>query len=148
LLATLPEFAELASLERMPEAGLLDKRVFLIPQSELLATLTSTKEELILRRVNLTAEMDKRDVNYLFVASQAVRVAKKGDTYRYAIDAKSKKGGLVYKVESGPADLSVSSAGLVTWSVPASAQPEASVIISIHDVSGQEIYHSFRITVR
>jgi serine protease Do len=149
LLITLPDFPELAPPgDGFPRSIGIDKRVFLIPQANLLVTLPEAQDELFLRRVNLLTELEKSGVDYLFVAGLPARVTQKGQLYQYAIDVKSKRGGVIYKLETGPSGMKVNAAGVLSWSVPKTADPQASVIVSIRDASGQEIYHSFTLVVR
>ena len=67
----------------------------------------------------------------------------------YEIAVKSRRGGVHYTLDSGPTGMSLSDDGKLVWSVPAS-QPRGrqGVIVTIKDASGEEVMHSFNITVR
>lgn len=130
------------------QAQMFDKHVFLIPDAELLVFVPATDDKLILQRFNLVSLLDKAGVDYLFVASQPVTQAVKGSTYNYPLSVKSKKGGVKVKLVSGPPGMEVTADGRTTWAVPADfADAAADVILSVTDASGQEVFHSFKVTV-
>ena len=154
LLLTITNLDELASANsgnmipvRDPGLG-MEKRIFLLPASDLLVTVSDTRDEIVMHKINLLAEMDKKGVDYLFVASLPIRAAHKGDVYQYAIDVKSKRGAVSFTLESGPDGMRVAPDGVVTWRVPLDGVKDAPVLIAIKDGSGQEIYHGFTIVVR
>ncbi len=148
-LVTLPK---LDALEGLVDWGRgqpqpLDQHVFLIPDAQLLALVPATKDRLILRRFNLDQLLDQSGVDYLFVTSQPPTEYRPGSTLSYQLAARSRKGGLRYKLESGPAGMAVSPSGLLRWSVPGNFdQPTVDAIITVSDASGQEIFHTFRLT--
>jgi hypothetical protein len=61
---------------------------------------------------------------------------------------RSKRGGVRFKLDSGPDGMTLSPKGQLTWAVPATANNEAAVIINIKDNSGQEIFQTFNIALR
>jgi hypothetical protein len=147
-LSAQPRTADRATAREQNNMGIVDRRIFLVPQADLLVVLAEDRDELILRRINLIAELDKSGADYLFVANAPVRTAERGRPYRYGMDVKSKRGGVTYKLESGPRGMRVETDGVLTWSVPSSSDEQASVIVSIRDDSGREILHGFTIAVR
>src|SRR5262249_25260316 len=125
-----------------------DRRVHFIPDAKLLVTIPDTKDKLVLHRFDLDAALDKAGIDYLFVTSRPPALAGKGIEYRYQIAVKSKKGGVKYKLDAAPKGMSVSSTGLVRWSVPKDcAEKKVDVIVSASDASGQEIFHSFKLDI-
>ena len=61
---------------------------------------------------------------------------------------RAKAGGVKVSLESGPDGLTVSPNGQVSWDVPARFEaPEAKVIVAIHDDTGQEVFHTFTVTI-
>jgi hypothetical protein len=131
-----------------PDQGSLpiDKRVFLIPRAQLLATLSSGGDKLHLRHFDLDEALEKSGVDFLAVMSQPPSRFTPGKTLAYQLDVKSKKGGVKYKLESGPEGMTLSPAGRLEWKTPEEFEPrEADVIISVTDGSGQEINHCFRL---
>ena len=148
--ATLPSKPEYDGLVNWQtgQSQMFDKHVFLIPGADLLVFVPAADDQLILQRFNLVNLLDKAGVDYLFVASQPVTQAVKGSTYSYPLSVKSKKGGVKVKLVSGPPGMDVTADGRTTWAVPAVfADPTADVILSVTDDSGQEVFHSFKVTV-
>jgi hypothetical protein len=130
------------------DALTIDQRYHFIPDAQLLVTIPSTMDRLVLRKLNLADALDKSGIDYLFVASAPPPFAALGGDYSYPIQVKSKKGGLKYRVEAGPAGMKVSATGNVTWMVPGDlGDRQADVIITISDSSGQEIFHTFKLAV-
>jgi S1-C subfamily serine protease len=142
-LVALNEFNEL----KEGSALYWEQRVHYYPRAGLLVTLAkqANGDRLVLRNVDLVDLMNKAGIDYLFVASQ-VPPAKAGATFTYRLDIRSKKGGVRVKLESGPKGMQVTPEGLVTWAVPAGyGEPEADVLLTINDASGQEMFHNFKI---
>jgi predicted Zn finger-like uncharacterized protein len=126
-----------------------DKRVHLIPDAKLLVTIPNTNDRLIVRRFDLDELLAKADVDYLFVASQPPLGVKAGEKLTYQVAVKSKKGGVKYKLESGPPGMAVSGTGLLTWPVPGDfADKSTDVILTVSDSTGQEVFHSFSLAVQ
>jgi hypothetical protein len=123
----------------------VDKRGYFIPDAKLLVHIPLSDDQLILRRLDIKAGLERSGIDYLFVVSRPPVKAKKGATYRYQLAVKSKKGGVKYRLESGPKGMKVSDTGRLTWDVPANAEGEVDVILSVGDRTGQEIFHTFRI---
>src|SRR5262249_60320066 len=99
--------------------------------------------------VSLDAVIDKACNAFLCVTSQAPATAVKGGVYTYPLEVKSKKGGVKYKLESGPPGMRIGPDGRVTWAVPADfAGADADVIVTVSDATGQEVVHTFRITIK
>jgi hypothetical protein len=126
-----------------------DKRIHLIPDAKLLVTIPNTNDRLILRRFDLDELLAKADVDYLFVVSQPPLGVKLGEKLAYQLVVKSKKGGVKYKLESGPPGMAVSAAGMVSWTVPPDlADNRADVILTVSDSTGQEVFHTFSLVVQ
>jgi hypothetical protein len=144
-LVTLPELDGLAGGSPLP----LEKRLFLIPLARLIVTIPVTGDKLHLQRFDLDQALEKADIDYLLVTSQPQTVAIKGQTYTYPLAVKSKKGGVKYKLESGPDGMKLGPDGKLTWPVPAHlTEAEVDVIVTVSDASGQEIFHTFKIIVQ
>ena len=69
-----------------------------------------------------------------------------GKAFDYPIAVKSKKGGVKYKLDAGPDGMAISPTGRVTWDVPADFAVEVSVIVTVSDATGQEVFHTFKLT--
>jgi hypothetical protein len=127
----------------------LDKRLFLVPLAKLLVTIPATADKLHLQRFDLDEALEKADIDYLLVTSQPVSSAVKGLDYAYPLKVKAKKGGVKYKVESGPDGMKVSPEGRVTWAVPKDfAEAEVNIILTVSDAAGQEVFHTFKIGIK
>jgi hypothetical protein len=125
------------------------RHVFLIPVANLLVILPFNKDRLVLHRFDLDGLLAKSDVDYLFVQSHPVTTAVRGQQYSYPLAVRSKKGGVKVKLKSGPEGMSVTPAGRLTWPVPKDfAGKEAEVVLTLSDASGQEVFHSFKLSVR
>ncbi len=137
----LPELNEGSSLP-------IYQRVLLIPRAEVLITVGKGSDHLILRPFNLEEELQEQEIDYLFVASAPQRVARRGTKYEYPIKVRSRNGGVKFSLQAGPEGMKVSPAGQLTWNVAADYLGEESpVIVQISDKSGQQTFHTFRLTI-
>jgi hypothetical protein len=122
------------------------KQIFFIPKAKLLVTIPPSRNEVIIRRFDLMAELNKAGIDYLFVSSVPPPIFHSGHEYVYQIDTQSKRGGLKYFLDSGPPGMTLSKTGRLTWSVPSDiSETEEHPVVRVQDSSGQEIYHTFRI---
>jgi hypothetical protein len=125
-----------------------DKRVHFLPAYKLLVTIPDSNDRLVLHRLDLEEALEKSGIDYLLVTSEPPASVKPGDTLEYQVTVKSKKGGVKYKLESGPKGMAVAKDGKLTWKVPADfADKEADVILSVGDATGQEVFHNFKVAV-
>ena len=149
LLLTLPPFEELGAPNPWGRDKVsLEKRLIFLPSANLFVTLSDSRTALVLRRFDIMAAMNSAQIDYLFVSSDPERAAKRGKHYRYAIETKSRRGGVQYKLESGPKGMTVSPAGVVDWDVPSNhPTDQETIIVTIKDASGQELFHTFQVSV-
>jgi hypothetical protein len=125
-----------------------DKRVHFIPEAKLLVTIPQTNDRLVLRRFDVLEALEKSDIDYLVVVSEPPERATKNTRFRYPLVVKSKKGGVKYTLASGPEGMAIAKDGLLTWKVPAAPAGESvDVIVSISDQTGQEIFHTFTLSL-
>ena len=126
-----------------------DKRVHFIPGAKLIITIPQTNDQLVLHRFDIEEALEKSGIDYLLVTSQPPLSAKKGAAFTYQVVAKAKKGGLKFRLESGPAGMVVSAAGELRWSVPAgTADKDVSIIVTVSDAAGQETFHTFSLALK
>lgn len=126
-----------------------DRRYNLLPNSEVLVALPATNDRLLLRRFNMRELLDKSGVDYLMVTSVAPTVATRGQAYRYDMSVLAKKGGVKYRVDSGPPGMKISAQGQVTWPVPRTiVESQLDIILTVSDAAGQETFHTFRLFVK
>jgi len=131
------------------EAFLTDQYLHLIPSAQLLVALAPTKDKLHLFKVDVDQLLAKADYDYLLVLSRPPVSAVRGEEFVYKPVVKSKKGSVKLRVESGPEGMSVDDKGQLTWKVPAKlADKEVTVIASVGDAGGQEVFHNFRLSIR
>jgi hypothetical protein len=124
----------------------MSERIFLAPQHGRLVTLARPRDSLVARKFDIIAAMDRAGIDYLFVDSTPPLLARPGETYRYAIQVKSKSGGVEFTLDSGPEGMTLSKDGMLRWEVPAGIEVQQhGVIITVKDASGQTLLHSFTI---
>jgi serine protease Do len=116
-----------------------------IPWANVIVTMPVDKDRVVLRYFDLAKALEATGEDYLFVDSVPPIEAIKGQTLTYQVAVKSKRGGIKYKLESGPTDMVINNKGLLTWNVPTDlADESAQAIITITDAAGQDIFHSIR----
>jgi S1-C subfamily serine protease len=120
-----------------------EKRVFYYPKSGALVTLDRDRDRVIMRRVNLVEELDRTDTDYLAVLSRPP-AAHTGKRFEYQIEAKSKKGGIKYKLAVGPKGMTVNADGKVVWPEPLGLNRAVNVVVTVTD-GGAEVIHSFEL---
>lgn len=154
-LVTLPELSELKQASGITSSSrrysdlTLDKRVHYLPQADLLITLAMTDDQIVLRRINLKEKLDESGIDYLYVSSLPVRLAHKGMTYTYPVSIESRQGSARCKLTSGPEGMTIEGGNRLVWTVPSDFNEEqASVVLTISDASGQEVFHTFSILVK
>ena len=148
LLVQLPPMPELTTPRDPASALPWHERVFLVPQHERLITLAESRDKLIARPFDMMDTLDKAGIDYLFVDTVPVTTADPGKKYSYRMYVQSKKGGVKFTLDSAPEGMKLSNDGLLTWKVPANAEPgPAGVIISVEDSSGQSVFHTFNVDV-
>jgi hypothetical protein len=125
-----------------------DKRIHLVPAAKVVVTIPPTDNKLIVYRFDIEQTLEKSDVDFLVVTSQPPPTARKGQLYQYQLVVKSKKGGVKYKLESGPKGMGIDGNGQLSWQVPAdNPEGQSDIIITVSDATGQELFHTFKIGV-
>ncbi len=103
---------------------------------------------LTLYHLDIDKAMEESGIDYLLVTSRAPSAVAPGEAYRYPIVVKSKKGGVNYKLESGPEGMTMSKEGELQWNVPKDAEELIhSIIVLVTDSAGQETHHTFDLHV-
>lgn len=124
-----------------------DKRLHLFPAARLIIGIPRTNDRLILRQFDPLQALKEGKIDYLIVASSPVTMATKNAMYSYQIQVESKRGGVTFSLESGPEGMKITPSGKLTW-MPGAAAAESTVIVRITDASSQEIFHTFKISVK
>lgn len=126
-----------------------DQHIFFVPDACVLAVLPLSADRLFLHRIDIEKQLDEAGIDYLIVVSQPPGEFIPGKPLKYQIEARAKKGNVVYTLESAPDGMTLSADGLVEWLVPATtADDEVNVIISLHDSTGQKIFHNLKLEKR
>ncbi len=119
-----------------------------LPRANLLVFVRQAEKQVVVRPFDLTAELERRGKDYLFVLSVPKTRARSGSLYLHQLDVRSKAGGMTYKIEKGPAGMTVSPGGELRWEVPPDHDGKAeAVILGLRDSAGTEAVHSFFIVV-
>ena len=148
LLVTLPPFEEMDTPDQWARGKMtLDKCILFAPAANLLVTLADDHSRLVLRRLNILDALEKAGIDYLFVASLPERHAVRGKRYTYQLAVKSKRGGVRYTLDSAPKGMTLSKTGRLEWQTPADAAAQESILVTVRDSSGQEVFHSFVISI-
>lgn len=124
----------------------LDRRVFFFSDANLLVTLPTSNDLLVLTELDVDAELKLTGEPYLHVVSRPQQYVKKSSRFEYQVEAKSSDDDLEYVLDSGPEGMRLVN-GVVLWQVPRRAQEPFDVVITVKGSSGQETTHAFRLTV-
>lgn len=125
-----------------------DKRIWCFPLAKALIALALTNDQFVVYRFDAELALEKAGIDYLFVNSTPPASVKPGESFKYQVSVKSKKGGVKFKLEGAPDGMQISPDGLITWQVPTDiAEAKVTIILSITDDSGQEVYHNFELAV-
>lgn len=120
-----------------------DERFHFAPTANLLVQVPASNDRLVLHKFDLSAAYEQSGVDYLYVTSHPP--AALGRMYSYQIIARSKKGGVKFKLDTGPKGMAVSPGGLLTWAVPADFAAPVPVAITVSDATGQQMTHAFEL---
>ena len=101
----------------------------MIPEAKLLITVPVTNDKLALHKLDVDKALEKASTDYLFVQSLAPDSALKGKAYSYQVVAKSRQGGLTYKLDSAPMGMEVSKDGQISWNVPADFKDAVTTVV-------------------
>ena len=150
----LDEMAQPAASDRNPEGFFIkhdfsvDKRFHWVPAANLLITIPFSNDRLVLRRLDFNEALERTGNDYLVVVSSPCVAATAGQKLDHQISARSRKGGINYKLAGGPDGLSVAPDGKVTWIVPEIQRGgELTASVAITDAAGQERIHRLHINV-
>ena len=154
LLVTLPPFEEMkmpgGELYDWPRLGLtFEKWWHFYPAYGLMITIPDSRDQLVLRSIDVIDTLVKAGIDYLFVASAPPTNFQKGQRFQYQLEVKARRGPALTRLESGPKGMRLTSGGALIWDVPADYDgKEETILISIKDGAGQSIFHTFKITLK
>jgi hypothetical protein len=119
------------------------ERLYFIPTHNVIALVGEKRDEIVFHRLDLDAALSKSEVDYLAVTSVPPPAAP-GAEFAYPLEVKSKRGGLKFKIVSGPPQMIVDGTGKVTWSIPAEeAGTDWNVRVAVTDAADQTAIHTF-----
>ncbi len=134
------------AIERLAEGtattGRYEGNVFFIPDAKIVAVLPKLRNRITLCRLDIDEELTKVKTDYLFVNSSPAAVVP-GKTFEYAIEVKSKKGGVKFTPNFLAPGMEMSEEGKLKWDVPSTWDSNCTVSMVISDASGREINYSF-----
>ena len=142
------QFEPLATIDHLSKPFPTTVRVLhLVPRYGLLVTLNVAADELVLHPFDLDAALAKSNADYLIVLPDAPPQPVAGARFEFAPMVKSKRGGVVLKLDTGPEGMKIEDGRLV-WDVPADgAGRDVSVVFTVSDASGEKVPTTFRLTV-
>jgi len=132
-----------------PDGVTTDQRFHFVPAAHLLITIPPSNDRLVLRRLDLDEALGRTGGDHLIVTSPPTLDATAGEKLVHRIVARSKKGGITYALARGPDGLKVASDGRITWTVPRALEgQDVTVVVTVGDASGDELFHTLKIRVK
>jgi len=124
----------------------MPERIFFVPHLKLIAIVPDSFNHVIVYEFDFDEEVKRRTDDYLFVYGEAPAPVEPGKPWSHQLDARSKRGGLTYRIEKGPPNAAISTAGLVSWSPESSvATPFEPIVVAVRDSTGREVKHTLRL---
>ncbi|MBW3542409.1 MAG: serine protease [Planctomycetes bacterium] len=123
------------------------RRIFLVPQANVIVVLPPTNDQLVLHKFDVDAALEQSGLDYLLVTSQPPRTAQAGKTFEYSPAVKARHTPVSVELNVGPPGMEVSKTGTLTWKVPADSRGDHEVILTVRDARGQEVFHTFAVRV-
>jgi len=124
------------------------KRIHLAGAEKALALISDSPPRVAVKRFDIYAAMASSPTEPFAITSDPPRDFPQQEALTYQIETFSKRGGITYRLDAGPSDMTVSPKGLVAWRGPAAgaaANSTRGVVVAVADASGQELLHSFRV---
>lgn len=125
----------------------LDRRVFFFPDADLLVTLPTSNDLLVLTDLDVDQELRQNGEEYLLVVSRPPQYVQKGSRFEYQIEVKSTDDEPELTLESGPPGMRLTDDGMISWRVPRKSGEPFDAVITVKSSSGKETTHAFRLTV-
>jgi len=123
------------------------RRVYFVPDAKVIIVLPMSNDRVVMYEFDAEAALEKSDLKYLLVTSRPPSEVQAGKTLTYKLAVKSKSGGVMISLDSGPKGMTLSPEGTITWAVPADATGEQAVVLTVKDKSGEEVFHTFTLKV-
>lgn len=127
----------------------LEKRFHLVPAAQLLITIPTTNDRLVLRRVDIEKTLEDIGYQSLIVATPTDLHVEAGGVLHHQIEARSPGKGLRYELEKGPQGLTLSSTGAVDWALPNDLPNDVEeLVVKMSDSSGRKRSYPIKIHIR
>jgi len=139
----LPEMEPRDRLVPYSDQMALDRRLIFQPAFKRLITIPEQPNEMVVRDFDSYAGLARYQNIYLFVTSVPPPVAASG-TYRYPIHVLGKSKSITFQLVSGPPQMRIDQAGVLTWPISTINQP-IPVKVSIATAAGFEISYEFEL---
>ncbi len=149
-LCSLGDFEELRDVETgwAVQGPMIDERLTLVPPAKVLVVLAAGKRELVFPSVDVDAMLAKSGMDYLYVKSRPPASIRRGGRLEHQLNVACKSGGATATLEHGPDGMTLSPAGVLSWSVPAAyGGASATVVILLKDSTEQEKYFTFQLAI-
>lgn len=125
----------------------LDRRVFFFDEAELIVTLPTSNDVLVLNRLSIDDELAKSNDDYLHVVSRPPQYVKRNRRFEYQLEVKSSDDAVGFELDSGPSGMRITDEGSVSWRAPRRSDGPVDAVITVSNGSGIETTHAFRLTV-
>jgi hypothetical protein len=126
----------------------IEKRFHFVPAAKLLITVPPSNDRLVLRHLDVDAILDRAGGEQLSILSPPTLTASAGHVLEHRIIARSRKGRVTCALADGPDGLKIAADGTLTWAVPAQLKGQVvTVVATLSDESGDERFHTIKITV-
>jgi serine/threonine protein kinase len=124
-------------------------RLHFDPSSQALVYIPPENDRIVWQKLDIDGAFSRMN-DPLVVMSPTFVSAVSGQDFRHQIEVRSRAGVAQYRLSSeGPAGLTVTPEGVVTWKVPAKSEgKEATAVIGVSDGAGHEISSVLKILVR
>lgn len=148
---TRTEMPELGQFAARDYTGLVeprtDRRLFCLPQANLIITLTSSLDRIVIRRLAVTQHLRNAKVDYLLVDTYPLPQATRGQTYAYQPRLRSSHPPVAVHLVKGPGEITDS--GTFVWKVPADFKDRSTTIgLSFTDRHNTQRVQQFEVRVR
>ncbi|MGC3967915.1 MAG: hypothetical protein QM775_11260 [Pirellulales bacterium] len=121
------------------------KHVFYDAREKMLVVISRFAPEIAVKKFDIDAAVANSSESILHVVSDPPITFVPEQKYEYVIQAISNRGGVTYRVESGPAGMNVSPEGRVEWTAPADAPALQTAIVVVGDKGGNQIFHNIKL---
>lgn len=125
----------------------LGKRYFFSTRRNQLVWIPPSSDRVSIATIDIFAEMRSFGIDFLSVVSAPPSSLAVGERLEYQIEAHSSRPPIRYQLDSGPSGMSLSADGLLTWVAQPQESDMTTVLCTIMDSSGEQVFHLFDLSV-